>query len=184
MTEQNLNLLKAFDYESNPFTTNVHCAAYINGKTYIGNSGQYLVSREAAYELLLKCKGYLQHIDEAFIKQYNEELHQHRVDEMREREKEYVKARRKQIKLTYIYVMLNSRNGLYKIGRSNNPIKRENTLQSEEPEISMLFQVPGTHEVETRLHQQYSSKRIRGEWFRLEQSDIDAIKAEYDNTPF
>tara|TARA_R110002050_G_scaffold10521_1_gene35996 strand:- start:292 stop:420 length:129 start_codon:yes stop_codon:yes gene_type:complete len=36
------------------------------------------------------------------------------------------------------YLQKNTRNGLYKIGKSNNPKVREKTLQGEEPEIKMV----------------------------------------------
>jgi len=41
--------------------------------------------------------------------------------------------------LTFVYVILNTRNNLIKIGKSKLPNYREITLQSEEPEIELLF---------------------------------------------
>ena len=49
--------------------------------------------------------------------------------------------------------MKNSRNGLYKIGRSITPLHREKTLQSEEPEIMMVK--VWDDNIEDTLHKKY-----------------------------
>jgi hypothetical protein len=68
---------------------------------------------------------------------------------------------------THVYVMLNRRNGFYKIGISNNPAYREQTLQSEEPEVCLLDAMPGTRQDEERIHGMFAKFRVRGEWFNL-----------------
>lgn len=75
-------------------------------------------------------------------------------------------------KVDMVYIMLNKATGLYKIGMSNNPKYRERTLQSQEPEIVLLNKWVGGRKVETFLHNYFNNKRVRGEWFRLEQDDI------------
>lgn len=42
---------------------------------------------------------------------------------------------------THTYIMKNKRNGLYKIGKSINPKHRESTLQSEEPNVILVWSV-------------------------------------------
>ena len=76
----------------------------------------------------------------------------------------------------HIYLMLNRRNGYYKIGRSLNPIHREKTLQSEDPDIVLIkkWRVPVFYE--KHLHKEYKNNRIRGEWFKL--SDVDIVQIE------
>lgn len=78
--------------------------------------------------------------------------------------------------LRLIYVMRNSRNGLYKIGISRNPQYRENTLASQEPEIALLFSRIGTVQNEQWLHSFFSHKRKRGEWFELSENDVEFIR--------
>lgn len=80
---------------------------------------------------------------------------------------------------TFIYVMRNERNGLVKIGRSLTPFSREATLQSEEPEITMLFHFSATEDVETQLHERFEAYRVRGEWFRLTNEQISSLCKEY-----
>ncbi len=73
---------------------------------------------------------------------------------------------------TFIYVMEDLRNGLFKIGRSVTPEKRERTLQSEVPQVQMRFSIPGEEKHERDLHDNFSAKRIRGEWFSLNADDL------------
>lgn len=76
-------------------------------------------------------------------------------------------------KMTHIYLMKNERNGLVKIGKSISPKFRERTLQSQEPEISMIFVSCLCEEIiEKDLHEKFSEKRVRGEWFNLTDDDI------------
>ena len=71
------------------------------------------------------------------------------------------------MELTYVYAMRNSRNGYIKIGRSDSPRFREKTLQSEEPEVELLFAYLCRPEVESMAHMRYDVFRLRGEWFDL-----------------
>lgn len=74
-----------------------------------------------------------------------------------------------------VYLMLNCRNKYTKIGVSMYPQYREKTLQSEEPEITLLATIRGGKNMECELHQRFAAKRLRGEWFDLDREDYDAI---------
>lgn len=81
----------------------------------------------------------------------------------------------------FVYLMHDTSNDYYKIGISNNPEYREKTLQSEKPTIEMIsskkFPIRKIAEsIEKALHDTYSEKRLRGEWFELDQKDIGHIK--------
>lgn len=81
----------------------------------------------------------------------------------------------------YVYFMLDSKNKHYKIGISNEPEWREKTLQSEKPSIKLIAAKKFVNRriaanIEKALHDSYSHKRKRGEWFQLDQEDIDEIK--------
>ena len=69
--------------------------------------------------------------------------------------------------------MIDISTGYYKIGKSVSPIYREKTLQSEKPTIDLLYIFHA--DIEEKLHKEYHNKRIRGEWFALETSDIEKI---------
>lgn len=77
---------------------------------------------------------------------------------------------------SFVYLLKNNRNGYIKIGHSKNPSFREKTLQSEEPDIEMIFQSPGTRDLEKECHYRFSAYRVRGEWFRLSEIEIEEAK--------
>jgi len=76
------------------------------------------------------------------------------------------------------YIMVDTTNNLYKIGKSVNPKYREKTLQSEKPTIELYLICD--YDVEKILHIKYKDKRIRGEWFSLSQNDLIDIVLEHD----
>lgn len=78
--------------------------------------------------------------------------------------------------LTKVYLMFDKNTGYYKIGRSKNPLARERTLQSEKPTIEILHTFDARVINEKELHNMFSDKRIRGEWFNLNGSDIQTVK--------
>lgn len=77
----------------------------------------------------------------------------------------------------YVYLMRNKR-GHYKIGHSINPRKRRSELSSQKNPVKLLLLIP-THDMialETDLQRRYQWKRTAGEWYRLDKSDINALK--------
>lgn len=87
------------------------------------------------------------------------------------KESEYFKN-----KITCVYIMIDKNTGYYKIGRSKNPKARERTLQSEKPTIEIIFSSEAKVKDEKTLHDMFNHKRVRGEWFDLNGSDILKIK--------
>ena len=82
----------------------------------------------------------------------------------------------------YLYIMKDNSNGYYKIGISNKPEHRERTLQGEKPTIEMINNKKFAKRkialsIEKSLHQTYSAQRIRGEWFDLNDEDIEDISS-------
>ena len=80
----------------------------------------------------------------------------------------------------YVYLMNDTTNNFYKIGISNNPKYREHTLQSDKPTIELICakEYPTralAEAIESALHRAYASKRIRGEWFNLDASDVEDL---------
>jgi regulator of replication initiation timing len=82
----------------------------------------------------------------------------------------------------YLYLMKDFNTGYYKIGISNSPEYREKTLQSEKPTIEMICNKKYVSRrmaasFEQALHKTFSEKRVRGEWFELNQNDVEEIKS-------
>jgi len=68
--------------------------------------------------------------------------------------------------------------GRYKIGYSKEPVKRIAGLQTGNPElVKLVGTIPGTPAREDELHRAFRAKHIRGEWFSLTESDVQAILA-------
>jgi len=76
------------------------------------------------------------------------------------------------------YIIKNKRNGLYKIGYSSTPIRREKTLQSQEPELEAIKIFKKNWE--TILHDKYERQRVRGEWFDLSNIQVKYICTNYE----
>ena len=80
----------------------------------------------------------------------------------------------------YVYLMIDTNNNYHKIGISNKPEWREKTLQSEKPSIELIaskkfIRRKIASSFEKALHETYSKKRIRGEWFLLDNVEVDEI---------
>lgn len=81
----------------------------------------------------------------------------------------------------FVYLMCDRANGLYKIGISQNPDYRESTLQGEKPTIEKICakRFPSRKmalAIESSLHRAFAEKRVRGEWFRLDEYDVWQIQ--------
>lgn len=79
----------------------------------------------------------------------------------------------------FIY-LLDSQVGYWKIGRSGVPVQRIGKLEVVLPfelDVVALIETANMYVMESKLHQRYAAKRVRGEWFRLETDDIAYIKS-------
>ena len=88
--------------------------------------------------------------------------------------------------ICFIYLMKDFNTGYHKIGISNTPEYREKTLQSEKPTIEMICNKQFVtrkiaHSFEQALHKSYADKRIRGEWFNLDEQEIEELKSTLNN---
>lgn len=141
-------------------------------------------------ELLINCIGYDPYINleallaikskidasiEFALNNDVENLNRQYVDDWYMQQKSSSKPKRKEIKRTKLYLMVDRNTGFYKIGRSDSPLKRERTLQSEKPTIELIASWESVASHEKWLHEKFNSKRIRGEWFALSQQDVNFI---------
>lgn len=107
---------------------------------------------------------------------YHEELkqniHQEKIDSVKEK----INRKKRKGSETNIYIMIDDQTGHYKIGRSVSPLKREATLLSQKSSIRLLFYFPSFSKVEIFIHEMFENKRVRGEWFELNNEDLELIK--------
>lgn len=76
-----------------------------------------------------------------------------------------------------IYLIANRENNTCKIGISNNPLKRLQTLQTgNSTSLSLEYLIDSNKYSENQIHSLFSNFRLQGEWFKLDQSIIDFFK--------
>lgn len=76
------------------------------------------------------------------------------------------------------YIIKEKSTGLYKIGKSVDPQKRERTLLSQKPDLEIIKIFPDNIEID--LHRRFSKCRVRGEWFNLTKSQLFFICNHFD----
>lgn len=79
----------------------------------------------------------------------------------------------------FVYLKKNQK-GHYKIGISIDPINRERTLMAQDPQIKTIAKKKYINKkiagaIEKAFHQLYSHKRVRGEWFLLDEEDLNEL---------
>lgn len=82
-------------------------------------------------------------------------------------------------RVTYVYLM-RAENGRYKIGISVDPEKRLADLRdgsAVDIELVHYFAAEDAAGIERVLHREYETKRVRGEWFALDEADVASICA-------
>lgn len=116
-----------------------------------------------------------------------------------EKRKSYVESRRNSRKKSdednvRIYIVRDNVRLTYKIGSSVNPLRRYNELANQENPAIMedkqgernltlvWYSDPAKRTDETDLHEHFEDKRINGEWFSLNQSDLKLIYKKYKGT--
>jgi len=80
-----------------------------------------------------------------------------------EKERQFIKT----------YVMSNG-SGLYKIGKSIDPLKREKMLSTGNPNIRLVLSME--MDIERELHIKFADKKVSGEWFELSEDDLNYIR--------
>ena len=79
----------------------------------------------------------------------------------------------------FVY-LLQSPTRAYKIGRTKSPENRIKTFGIKLPfeiEYVALIKTHDMNTLENQLHSRFETKRVNGEWFALDQEDIDYIKS-------
>ena len=87
-----------------------------------------------------------------------------------------------------IYIMKCGRTNLYKIGLTTGNVNtRFNSLKTANPNINLFKyykEVVDLYSKERELHNLFSNKRIDGEWFELNESDLCEIDLFFNVVPF
>jgi len=79
----------------------------------------------------------------------------------------------------YVY-LLQSPTGYYKIGCTSNPHNRAKTFGIQLPfevEFLALLYSEDMYTFEAEMHEEFAHKRVNGEWFALDDADVEYIKS-------
>lgn len=90
------------------------------------------------------------------------------------------KAARKAAKRDGFVYLIRANTGHFKIGRTRKPDDRIATFGVKLPfevEYLAVIQTPDMYQLEADLHNQYSDKRVNGEWFNLLPDDVAYIQS-------
>ena len=78
---------------------------------------------------------------------------------------------------TYKTYIVSDASGYYKIGRSRDVVLRFKGLTTGNPTLRLVAII--NDDVESILHSENVNKKVKGEWYRLSESDIQSIIAKY-----
>jgi Meiotically up-regulated gene 113 len=79
----------------------------------------------------------------------------------------------------YVYMIKHGSRRQYKIGKTDNPLRREGEVRLQLPERAAPLHFIETDDmsgVEAYWHNRFKSKRLEGKWFALEAADVAAFK--------
>ncbi|MDZ4819429.1 MAG: GIY-YIG nuclease family protein [Planctomycetota bacterium] len=85
----------------------------------------------------------------------------------------------KEVAVGYVYLLRHGTRREYKIGRTNNQLRREGEIGIELPEKIVPIHIIETDDpsgVEAYWHRRFDAKRMKNEWFALSSDDVRAFK--------
>jgi hypothetical protein len=84
-----------------------------------------------------------------------------------------------------VYMIGTPGSNTVKIGRTTNLQKRFGEIQRMSPvPLAVLWQHPGGHELETRLHRHFADLRSHGEWFTFRVDPVQHVQWAVDGKPW
>lgn len=83
----------------------------------------------------------------------------------------------KSVNYDNLYLFHNKETGLIKIGRSSRTYYRHLVVSKEEKtKLEILFDIPGIGYTELSVHEKFKDLRVKGEWFKYDESIINFYK--------
>lgn len=97
-------------------------------------------------------------------------------------EKDWIKTKNKKVKQSnpgFIYIIRAEDSSIYKIGKTKDMTKRMYQFDKQYPfniELYTYFKSNDISNDEKSLHKQFEDKKQKGEWFQLDEYDLEIIK--------
>jgi len=137
-----------------------------------------LITIETAKVLLEGLQGYVEKIENSYIEEFNDKIKLKQLKELEKNKIDYCYAEKvPTIVKGYVYFVLDD-NGNCKIGTTKDLKKRlgEYTMQAYVPILHHTIKTNDCYALEEMFHKRYNEKRVRGEWFKLTDKDLEDIK--------
>ena len=147
------------------------------GSPVVSKPNGMLFEREDVYKMIDMLNHYLDSMDSDLIEEHNDGLHHELNNEHPFKSEEEAPID----KSGYIY-LLEAETGETKIGRTKKLDERVYHFTTKLPmELKVIYYVEtnDSYTLEETLHNQYVDKRARGEWFNLNNEDIQDIVRQY-----
>ena len=110
---------------------------------------------------------------------YIKELNDERYDYYNGGRRRSEKLIKKKNKIGFVYVLKKTDENVFKIGMSKKFDERKKQISTKLPfevETFKLFKTDDMEELEKHFHKKFDEKRMNGEWFNLNETDINYIK--------
>lgn len=154
--------------------TKVEDAAFI--KDHMG----FLMEKEDVVELIGRLQEFVDNVTDQEIKEHNEKLLD---DYNKPPENNDKKVATKKVVGGHIY-LIKADNGLVKIGKTTDLKTRLDHFTAKLPyEVKLIHSIETNDhtKLERKLHDLFEHKRKRGEWFELNEKEIQYVKKKYKN---
>lgn len=139
-------------------------------------------SPKHAIQFLQETKSIVEIYESYFLSRWAKEIVRLHLNgglaEFLETEAKKIRDARRGAKEGSVY-LIKAENGLCKIGKTKNIESRMSQFKSFPVKWVLMhsFKTRNHHKAERKLHERFCNKRVNGEWFNLDEEDIDFIKS-------
>ena len=148
--------------------------------SHISDGGPFLLDRQTIVNIISYAEAYLLENTTEGIEAYNLSI----LDNYSESKAHRRGAKPiKKSKDCFVYLLKDSVRGFYKIGRCKNVADRFKQLKTANPNIEIVKSYVARMDDEGELHAHFKGKgsHVDGEWFSLDENDLQAIESYFKN---
>ncbi|MGL5720071.1 MAG: GIY-YIG nuclease family protein [Alphaproteobacteria bacterium] len=154
-----------------------------DGVVTIADEGGLPVSKEKVNQIIRQCQLYLKRSEEeiqAELKETMCALFPHEAVKLRYMTEDQTSSEKKRIRVKgFVYLLFNKSTSMHKIGVTKNVSTRVSSIEMQTGVDMVLVEktlVDDMYFHESYLHKLFKEKRVKGEWFNLNDFDVEKIK--------